>query len=123
MHLSISQFRVIGAIEYINSFACDRSHMIDPTAQTLTYYQPPPSYPCIININDETMNLDAFRHMPKSNIKPITPVDDVMKNITHEVNNNDNNIDLYRYGQLYSLTQFIQFFVSNGNAVSPSITD
>ncbi|ESO91546.1 hypothetical protein LOTGIDRAFT_122098 [Lottia gigantea] len=57
-------FRVIKAREYLETFASDRSHMIDE--ETGDYQSPPPKYPCI-QTSECSNNIQEFINMEKGN--------------------------------------------------------
>ncbi|OCT75000.1 hypothetical protein XELAEV_18033989mg [Xenopus laevis] len=53
------KLRVVGAHEFLQTFASDRSHMRDSSSN---WTKPPPPYPCI-QTAESTMNLDDFISM------------------------------------------------------------
>lgn len=67
-----SLLRIVPAVDYLDSFASDRSHMLMVKDDgTQTYIDPPPSYPCLIGKRVQEQNItnnlmDTFVSMSSS---------------------------------------------------------
>lgn len=56
------KFRVVPAEDYLQTFASDRSHMMEPPEMGGGWRAPPPTYPCICT-ESETNNIEDFISM------------------------------------------------------------